>query len=370
MALLILIPTFQRPTSLYWSIDSVLKQNLQKNVLNSKIIILNNDSEKTLLEVSCIIDKVVKNNPTHTFDSIEVIQGDSNVNPIKNIFGIIKENTISNDVSIIHCDDDIMLPDTLYDRYLKTISSDFEIIISQFVESVYFFINDENIYLNLNSKNHLIDETFNKAVTNDLINYSIPFLSVYTYKISETFWEIYDQTISWADDMPYEPKIKYPFIPFYIGLSAYNKNKLATYNRVVVIRGHLFKLNFFYFPSVVTEYVNAGIILLTGESVLRNKDLIFNKDFDQLRSDFKSTVDNFILQTLFKRGGVRFNELYYLFKTTNRRLNIKTYISNINFNSLRNLFNNVIFDTRYFKNFFIGWGIRLNRVQFYKRISP
>ena len=220
-------------------------------------------------------------------------------------------------------------------------------------------------------KNISISEVtnLNKAISDDLINYSIPFLSIYTYKISNSFWEIYEQSIFWSDEMPYEPKIKYPFIPFFIGLSAYNKNKLATYNTEVVIRGHLFERNFLKFPKVVTEYVNAGIILLTGESVLRNLDLNKNSDFDNLRLDFKKTVDSFILQTLFKRGGIKFIELLYLFKTTNRDLSLKTYINNINFKSLRNLFNNIIFDTRYVKKYFFGWGIKFSKNQFSKIYS-
>ena len=262
-----------------------------------------------------------------------------------------------------------MLPNTLESRYIAAINSNYDIIISKFLESAYFFVNDENIYLNL--KNITISEIIklNKAIADDLINYSIPFLSIYTYKTSKTFWEIYEQAIFWSDEMPYEPKIKYPFIPFFIGLSAYNKNKLATYNTDVVIRGHLFKRNFFKFPTVVTEYVNAGIILLTGESVLRNPELNKNIDFDNLRLDFKKTVDAFILQTLFKRGGVKFIELLYLFKTTNRVLSLKTYIINITFKSLRNLFNNIIFDTRYIKKYIFGWGIKFSKNNFSKLYS-
>lgn len=369
MSLLILIPTFQRLTTLYWSLDSVLKQTLPNDNLYSKILILNNDSSDNFNDVSKVVTSALKNNPSHNFDLVDIKQGDNSVTPIKNIYGAIKENTISDDIAIIHCDDDIMLPNTLLNRYLAAKTSDFEIIVSKFLESAYFFVNDENIYLNLKNISNPKIINLNKAIADDLINYSIPFLSIYTYKTSKTFWEIYEQAIFWSDEMPYEPKIKYPFIPFFIGLSAYNKNKLATYNTDVVIRGHLFKRNFFKFPTVVTEYVNAGIILLTGESVLRNRELNKNIDFDNLRLDFKKTVDAFILQTLFKRGGVKFIELLYLFKTTNRALSLKTYILNITFKSLRNLFNNIIFDTRYIKKYIFGWGIKFSKNNFSKVYS-
>jgi len=367
MSLLILIPTFQRLTTLYWSLDSVLKQNLPKTDLFSKIIILNNDTSYNFEEVSKVVMSVVRDNPTHNFNLIK--QGDNSLSPIKNIYGTIKENTKNDDVAIIHCDDDIMLPNTLLNRYLTAKTSDFDIIVSKFLESAYFFENDENIYLNLKNIRNPEIINLNKAIADDLINYSIPFLSIYTYKTSEIFWEIYEQAIFWSDEMPYEPKIKYPFVPFFIGLSAYNKNKLATYNTDVVIRGHLFKRNLFKFPIVVTEYVNAGIILLTGESVLRNIELKKNNDFDNLRLDFKKTVDSFILQTLFKRGGIKFIDLLFLFKTTNRSLSLKTYLININLRSLRNLFNNIIFDTRYIKKYIFGWGIKFNKNN-YSKVYP
>jgi hypothetical protein len=366
MSLFILIPTFQRLTTLYWSLDSVLKQTLPNNNLFSKILILNNDTSDNFSDVAMVVKSVLKNNPSHNFDLVDVKQGDNSITPIKNMYGAIKENTINGDIAIIHCDDDIMLPNTLLDRYLAAKNSDLEIIVSKFLESAYFFVNDENIYLNLKNISNSEIINLNKAIADDLINYSIPFLSIYTYKISETFWDIYAQAIFWSDELPYEPKIKYPFIPFFIGLSAYNKNKLATYNTNVVIRGHLFKRNFFNFPNVVTEYVNAGIILLTGESVLRNLELKKNSDFDNLRFDFKKTVDSFILLTLFKRDGVKFMELLYLFKTTNRVLTLKTFIKNINSKSLRNLFNNIIFDTRYIKKYIFGWGIKFSKNNFSK----
>jgi hypothetical protein len=366
MSLLILIPTFQRLTTLYWSLDSVLKQNLPKDNFNAKILILNNDTPDNFNYVSIVVGSVLQNNPIHNFNLVDIIQGDNAISPIKNIYGAIKENTLNGDIAIIHCDDDIMLPDTLITRFLTAQNSNFEIIVSKFLESAYFFVNDDNIYLNLKDIITLENTSLNKAISDDLVNYSIPFLSIYTYKISESFWDIYEQSIFWSDDMPYDPKIKYPFIPFFIGLSAYNRNKLATYNVNVVIRGHLFKRNFLNFPKVVTEYVNAGIILLTGESVLRNPDLNKNSDFDNLRSDFKKTVDIFILQTLFKRGGVKYIDLGYLFKTTNRELSTKTYIENINFKSLRNLFNNIIFDTRYIKKYIFGWGVKFSKNQFSK----
>ena len=145
MSLLILIPTFQRLTTLYWSLDSVLKQTLPNDNFYSKILILNNDTSDNYNDVSKVVRSVLKNNPAHNFDLVDIKQGDNSVTPIKNIYGAIKENTINGDIAIIHCDDDIMLPNTLLNRYLVAKTSDFEIIVSKFLESAYFFVKDENI---------------------------------------------------------------------------------------------------------------------------------------------------------------------------------------------------------------------------------
>ena len=368
MSLIIFIPTFQRPKTLMWSLDSVLKQNFNKEYFK-KIYIINNDID-TKVDVENCVETCMKNNHTNNFDSIEILQGDNSIPGTKNLYGIIKSNSSNEDVAIIHCDDDIMLPDTLDYRYFAALNSNFDWLIAKAIGTAFFFTGQDNVYFNDFDKVHKQENiSYQEATVETLTNYSIPFLSVYTFKTNKGFWNLYDQAINWSDAMPYEPRIKYPFVPFFIGLAAYKDRNLACSDTHIVIRGQLFKLNRISLPIVVTEYANTGIVLLTGLSVLMNRDLINDSNFDNIRIEFKKNTDDFLLQTLFKRDGVKFNELKYLFETTNTSMNSFNFIKKINFKTLRNLFNNLIFDTRFIMTSLKGWGEKSTITEFWNKLQ-
>jgi len=364
----IFIPTFQRPKTLYWSLESVLKQDFNDEKFNKQIFIINND-ETTINEVNNIVDLAIKNNSRHQFNSIEILQGNKNsIN--KNLlltYEIIFDKSDLDDISIVHCDDDIMLPMTLLDRFLNANNSKYSVFVEKFISPAYFFQNEIEIYFdNFNyERNHHV---YNKAQSIDLIQYSIPFLSVYTYKINDKFKEIYKEAVNWANEINLEQKIKYPFIPFFIGLSAYYYQELASANNNIVIRGTLFNKNIFNYPRVETEYANTGIILLTGLYVLNNKRLKNLTDYNLLRNDFTRSVDEFLLVTLFKKDGVKYSEIKRILKYINYDFNFKTYFSRISFKSIRNLCNNLFFDTRFLKRYIIGWGNKYTRNEFWTKI--
>lgn len=368
MSLVIFIPTFKRPSTLLWSLDSVLKQKFI-NQFDRKIIIINNDFESKI-DVDNSVKLAINNNLEHQFSEINVIQGNPSIPSIKNLYGIINNYTTEEDIGIIHCDDDIMLPNTLYDRYNSAINSKYDVLISKAIGTAYFFEGKEYVCFNeFNKVYEINDEIYTEAISEDLINYSIPFLSVYTFKSNSEFWKLYNQAIAWSDEMPYSPRIKYPFVPFFLGLAAFKNKKLACCDKNIVIRGQLFKFNLFNLPVVVTEYANTGIILLTGLSVLMSNDLRLDPNFDKIRQDFKKNVDDFVLQTLFKRDGVKFIELKYLFESTSIPMNVLNFISKIKLKTLRNLFNNLIFDTRYIKTSINGWGPKKTISEFWQKLE-
>ncbi len=368
MSLVIFVPTFKRPTTLLWSLDSVLKQKFNTD-FQRRIIVINNDHE-TKTEVEKTVAAVTKNNPSHQFAEIIVIQGNTSMPAIKNIYGTIRNLTKEEDIAIIHCDDDIMLPKTLSERYYFATTSKQDVLIAKAIGTAYFFENKN--YVCFTGFKKVFENKSNKyfpAISDDLTNYSIPFLSVYTFKTTIGFWKLYDQAIGWSDEMPYHPRIKYPFVPFFIGLSAFKNKNLSCSDTNIVIRGQLFKFNKINLPVIITEYANTGIILLTGLSALMNKDLANDKDYNKIREDFKNNVDDFVLQTLFRRDGVKFNELKYLFETTSTPLNLVNFITKINIKTLRNLFNNLILDTRYIKTNIKGWGEKNSLKSFWNKLE-
>ena len=128
MRLIILIPTYQRPSTLIWSLQSVIRQKFANSNFTKKIIILNNDPNyKNQVDQS--VNQVVKSNPYHEFDSVEIIQGNTIISTIKGVYDNLRAITESGDIAIIHGDDDIMLPNSLLFRYTSAMASKLNVFI-------------------------------------------------------------------------------------------------------------------------------------------------------------------------------------------------------------------------------------------------
>ena len=370
MKLIVLIPTFKRPATLYWSLKSVLTQQFEQVNLMKSIYILNNDPD-TKVEVDLVVNNLLEEFSNHEFDLVKISQGDLTLPTIKKIYSFIHSISDPNDIVIIHGDDDIMLDNTLYNRFKAAVNSNECVTISKAIGTCYFINNKDGIFID-SIKTNISKSTkieFFKAINSDLTDYSIPFFSVYNHKIGHDFWEIYKQAIFWADELPFLPNIKYPFVPFFIGLSAYLNNHLSTSNSVVVIRGQYIRNNRILPPSVITEYANTGIIMLTGLAILRNSTLINNKDYDKIRFEFEKNANDFLLQTFFKRDGMSLKELKLLFALAKIKFSFQSVFRNINLVSLRNLFNNIFFDTKYIKKKFVGWGHETSNIEFWNLLK-
>src|SRR3990172_13080532 len=110
MAVVVVIPTFQRPETLFWSLKSVLLQksdDLKK--LDCRIVVLNNDLS-TKLEVVKSVDKALSAVGQGVFRSVQLFHRDPPLLGTENFYRGISENTQTGDIAFIHGDDDIMYP--------------------------------------------------------------------------------------------------------------------------------------------------------------------------------------------------------------------------------------------------------------------
>ena len=367
MRLIILIPTYQRPTPLIWSLQSVIRQKFDKPTFATIVVILNNDPVyKNQVDQS--VNQVLNNNPHHEFDSVEIIQGNTAIPPIKNIYGTLKAITENGDIAIIHGDDDIMLPNTLLFRYNSALASKLHVFIGNCLWSCFFVKQRAGIYLDTlkNPYESAKPYQYNLPKSDEITTYSLPFISVYTYKISDEFWSIFDLAIDWSDQLPYEPKIKYPFVPFYIGLAAYHANQLGVANINMVIRGQFFSKRKLLPPLTVTEYANGGIILLTGLAVLNNETLLNNPNFHLIRKNQREATKKHVLQSFTRRDGLSIAQLLNLYRIAGSAFTIKDFTVSIILKNCRQLFNNIFFTTN-LKRWFVGWGKETSMQEFWYR---
>ena len=367
MSLVILIPTYQRPSTLIWSLQSVIRQKFANSNFTKKIFILNNDPNyKNQVDQS--VNQVLENNPHHQFDTIEILQGNTKIPSIKNMYGNLKAVTEIGDIAIIHGDDDIMLPNSLLFRYNSALASDKNIFIVNCLWTCIFVKQKAGVFLDRisNPYERCKPYQYKPATIDDLTSYSLPFISIYTYKISEVFWSIFDLAIRWSDQLPYEPKIKYPFVPFYIGLAAYYTKQLGVANVNVAIRGQLFSKRLFLPPLTVTEYANGGIILLTGLAVLKNETLNNNPDFDLLRKNTRESIKEHVFQSFARRDGLSILQLLNLYRIAEPAFTLKEFTTSIILKNFRKLFNNILFTTN-LKRWLVGWGKETSMQEFWKK---
>ena len=367
MRLIILIPTYQRPSTLIWSLQSVIRQKFANLNFTKKIIILNNDPNyKTQVDQS--VNQVVTNYPDHEFDAIEIIQGNTTISTIKGVYDNLKDITEKGDIAIIHGDDDIMLPNSLLFRYNSAIASKQNVFIVNCLWSCFFVKQKAGIFLDAIDNPYEPAKPYQYSLPNsdEVASYALPFISIYTYKISDEFWSIYDLSIQWSDQLPFEPRIKYPFIPFYIGLAAYHTKQLGVANVDMAIRGQLFSERFFLPPLTVTEYANGGIILLTGLAVLNNNTLKNNPDFQLLRKNHREATKNHIFQSFVRRDGLSIAQLFILYRIADPAFNLKEFTTSIILKNFRQLFNNILF-TANLKRWFVGWGKETSMQSFWEK---
>lgn len=372
MAVVVIIPTYQRPETLFWSLKSVLLQKLDDpKGRDNRIVVLNNDLS-TKLAVAKSVDKVLSIVGQGDFTSVQLFHRDPPLLGTENFYRGISENTQIGDVAFIHGDDDIMYPGSLEKRVRMLDSHDSVFLIVRSSSKVYFFRDDPNIYVNPDKNNGKISTKGAQlldcriAVKEDLLNYSIPFVSAYGYKIGDAYWNCYNEAYRCADALPIEPKIRYPFLPFYMGLSAWKKGQLMVCPENMLMRGQLLRSRGVLPPQVITEYANTGIILLTGLAVLNNADLSILPELDDLRQAFRMNVAEYIVSAFYKRDGVSLEKLFALLKLSNFKLDsIDLLLRAAQGNGKR--FIGTMLGLSNLRNRIYGWGVCTSPVDFWMK---
>ena len=140
MSVVVLIPTFQRPETLPWSLQSVLLQDTKG--IDSKeelrIVVLNNDIlTKDLVEEA--VKKTLNSAEKNRFKSITIVHRNPPLLGIFNFYQGLAENTCDGDIAFLHGDDDIMLAGSLVKRYLVARQSNLAFNIAKTSGKMFFF---------------------------------------------------------------------------------------------------------------------------------------------------------------------------------------------------------------------------------------
>ncbi len=367
MAVVVIIPTFQRPETLVWSLQSVLMQDVRAISPSEelRIVILNNDPG-TKDKVEAAVRKSLVFADKHGFNRVTTIHRDPPLLGIFNLYLGLKEYTSDGDIAFLHGDDDIMISGTLVRRYQVARNSNAAFNIGKTSGKMFFFKNDPCIYVDDKEISNITATQLNWrwASKQDLTAYSLPFVSAYCYRMGPEFWSCYNQAKGWADALPLESKIRLPFLPFYIGLAAWVNKCLAVMPEEVVRRGQLLQSRGLLPPRVITEYANTGIILQTGLAVTSNEFLGAVEDLDDVRNGLKSAVSEYLFFSLYRRDGVSLGQLKALWAQTKVSLWRGNFLLRAVFCACTTIAKN-IFMLNNLRNRLSGWGRRLSSENFW-----
>lgn len=286
MSVVILLPTFQRPQCLEWSLQSVLSQDTSTIPPDQQIrvIIINHDIEHLTVDAAV---RHVEPNPRM---ELKVIHSGPPADGFVRSYDEVMAHTAPGDIAMIHGDDDIMVQGSLATRYRATLSSGAAVSVCKWHDGVLFFRDRDEIFLkpSYEPKRASYLPEYRHMEPSDLSDFGLPFLSAYCYRMGDKFSSCYDQALNWGLSLPLDFKVGLLMLPFYLGISAWHKQQLIAIPHALVERGRVFsKYRSFLSPRHVATPANYGIVVLSGMAVLKNVDLCNIAALDDLRSEFE-----------------------------------------------------------------------------------
>lgn len=283
MPIVVLLPTFQRPQCLEWSLQSVLSQDTSAIPPDERIrvIIINHDTEHLAVDAAV---RRVKPNPRM---ELKVIHSGPPASGFVKSYDELMAHTAHGDIAMIHGDDDIMVQGSLATRYTATLSSGAAVSVCKWHDGILFFRDRDEMFLKPGYEPRRASclPEWRHVEPSDLSSFGLPFLSAYCYRMGDEFASCCDQALSWGLSLPLDFRVGLLMSPFFLGISAWHKQQLIAIPHTLVQRGRLLSTyRSFLAPRHIATPANYGIVILSAMAVLKNADLCSIAALDDLRS--------------------------------------------------------------------------------------
>jgi hypothetical protein len=195
-----------------------------------------------------------------------------------------------------------------------------------------------------------------KASSKNLVGYSLPFISVYSFRIGKSFWSIFKRSLLLAKNTPLKSNQKFLFLPFYIGLLASMEQQLGFVNNIDVIRGQVFKKRLFLPPITVTQKDSRSIVNLCGLYVLRSYFLKNHyKKYEKITMLFEEHTKSLVLSLFIDIKDIKLSEAINILKFSDLKLS-RVFLSLPLILKNLKVIVEILFNFENTGIFFKGWG--------------
>jgi len=194
----VVLPTYRRPGPLLWSIVSVLGQSLPAGAASpAMLVIVNNNGPPG--EVDAAVANAVKLVPGDAW-SVRVVHRDTPLFPVMNWYESIREFSESGDLVFLHGDDDLMLPETLAQRYAAMAGSDATIQLCGTAGVAYFRASADGAEAIIRPplaarRSAAGDGAVEYPPFGEPSRYG-PLISCHAYRNSDAFWRVHDHAVA------------------------------------------------------------------------------------------------------------------------------------------------------------------------------
>jgi hypothetical protein len=246
--MLILIPIYNRTSILKWVLKSVQNSSLENELI--KVCVINNH-----FKTKDIVNEVLSEFENDDKFKWIVIHREVSITHVKSWYSALFDHAEEGEVVTMLGDDDFMLPFSSFLKYNTIIQNEADMLLTSFVDRLYFFKNNTTYWLN--SSSFFEDISENTIEQWDFIPGKEPeasFISNHTYRFTENFRNGLNLAFNWCEEQNWLCEtIRMGMLPLYLPFAiSLSGGKVICLNKKCVIRGAIV-------PDVfIEEYAGGG----------------------------------------------------------------------------------------------------------------
>ena len=269
--MLVVIPSYQRISSLKWVLSSLMQAKLPECPERFLICIANN-APSTQSQLHQLLDEFRSHYPESPWQW-HVLDRDKTLYPIDNWYSAIQDVAEEGEVVFLHGDDDLFLPWACIDRYQAITATNADMLMTESVHRIFFLQNDSSVSYSgtLPQKKKGISPEFIEWAY--IAGWGPAFIGNHCYRYTDTFRQALALSFTWCHQQDWlDWNTRTLMLPYYLPFAVkFLAGELYGLRQTCVIRGGGIE-EILNAPFGVSGW-NSGFLVLCAYGVLGNHDL-------------------------------------------------------------------------------------------------
>lgn len=234
--IVILVPTYNRPGPLVWSLLSALRQQVPGTALAArKIVVLNNGTPPGLVERA--VEVALLEVGDHPW-SVSVVNREPPLDPQLSWYGGLDEHCADGDVAFLHGDDDLLLPGAAALRASAIVESGASCLLSRSHGGLFFDGSDaERAYLRPIPKPPIGPLAWRPLTAATCSDFTTAFIGNHCYRAGSALRSAVATGMAWLRTLPLEGVQQLAMLPYFLPIAVADQDLLAGTDASCCIRG-------------------------------------------------------------------------------------------------------------------------------------